>query len=112
MQRRTSPPGVGIGGRARTPVAPLITTAHDLTAHVPRIQTARDSRVGRSLDDRPAVGKQRHFIRLAPELQHKLVMPALALRPKAGAQLHKVAPPPPLPQLHRVPPPQRYTPPP
>src|SRR6202521_5724294 len=76
-------------------------------AYISRIQTARHSRVGRPLDDRPAVGKQRHFVRLAPELQHKLVVADVAVRLKAVAQFYKVHRSLPLMDLHGVPATQR-----
>src|ERR1700685_4826134 len=43
------------------------------------IQTPRNCRIGRAFDDGAAVGKNCHFIRLAAELQHKLVVPHRAL---------------------------------
>src|ERR1700680_3631454 len=80
---------------------------HDLTAHKSRVQTARSSRVGRALDNRPTVGKQRHFVRLAPELQHNRVVTNVAVRLKAVAQLHKVHRPLTLVNLHGIPATQR-----
>src|ERR1017187_9721977 len=93
MERRASPP-VSLH-------APYCSKC--LTPNESRIQAARNGRVSRSLNDRPAVGKQRHLVRLTPELQYKLVVPNVAQRLKPRAQLRKIYRPFALVDLHRIP---------
>ena len=59
-------------------------------ADVARVQTARNGRIGRSLYDRSAVWKQRHLVRLVPELQDELVVADGAVRTQASRHLSEV----------------------
>ncbi len=45
-----------------------------LAPDIPGIKAARNRRVRRAFDDRPAIRKKRDLVRLPPEFQHKAVM--------------------------------------
>src|ERR1017187_4196629 len=61
-------------------------SAPDIT----RIQAACHPSVGCALDDGPPVGKQGHLIGLAPELQHKFIVPHHAERLQPTLHLGKI----------------------
>src|SRR5262245_48127719 len=76
-------------------------------SHEPCVQAAGYGRVVRALDDGPAVGKERHLVRIAPELEHKSVMLHRAVGDQPGGHLGKVYRTRALMDLHRVSPAQR-----
>src|SRR5450755_714790 len=92
MNRRLSAPGFASG----------------LAADETGVQTTCDGRIGRSFDDRPAIGKERHLVGFAPELQHKLVVADSAMRLKSTAELGEIHRAMALMNLHGVPATQRY----
>ena len=56
------------------------------------IQTACDGSIGCAFDDGAAVRKERQFVGLAPEFQHKVVVPDLSVRLQAErhfAEVHR-----------------------
>src|ERR1700722_6530681 len=77
-----------------------------LASDVAGIQAACHCCVGRSLDDRPPVGKQGHLIGLAPKLQNKFVVTNASEREQPRAQFRKIYRPFPLMNLPRVSPTQ------
>ena len=61
-----------------------------LAAYKPGIQAARNGRVIGAFDNGPAIGKERDFIRIAPELQHKRIVLDLAMMSQTAGHLGKV----------------------
>src|SRR5262249_28896777 len=84
----------------KTQAEPYI--APGLVAHESGVQTSCHGGVRGALDDGPAVGEQRDLVRLAPELQDKVVMLDGAVGLEAPAHLRKIHRPVLLVDLHRV----------
>src|SRR5882724_2525955 len=61
-----------------------------LASYVATIQASRHGGIGCSLDDRPAIWKQRHFVRGGPELQNEIVVPHFAMRFQPQADFRKI----------------------
>ncbi len=72
------------------------------------IKAASDGGVGCALDDRPSIGKQRHFIRFPPELEDKVVMTNLTMWRKLAGQKIEVNRTLTFVDLNRVPATERY----
>ena len=60
------------------------------TTHIAGVQAACQRGVSRALNDGPAVGKKRHFIRVMLELQHKVVVTHYTMRLKPKTHFGKI----------------------
>ena len=61
-----------------------------LRPHESGVQAARDGGVGGALDDGAAVGEERQFVGVAPELEHELVVADGAVRLQARGDFVEV----------------------
>src|SRR5258708_39612926 len=79
----------------------------DSAPYIPGIQTSRHRRIRRPLDNRPAIGEERHLKRLFPEFQHEVVIANAAVRLQPLTHHPEINWAIMLMDLHRVPPAQR-----
>jgi hypothetical protein len=61
-----------------------------LVPNIPRVQAPRDSGISSSFNNGSPVREQGHLIRIAPELQHEIVVPNRPVRMQPLADITKI----------------------
>ena len=61
-----------------------------LVPNIPRVQAPRDSGISSAFNNGSPVREQGHLIRIAPELQHEIVVPNRPVRMQPLADITKI----------------------